>query len=145
MRGRDSYRLGKRDEANELLEFFLSDRRPRDGTNGRKSPGRDPRSPGHLGDVRHTWIAAEYLLTLASMVASEREATDSLVLASGMPWAWIAEEDGFAVSGLPTRHGTLEFAASKPTASEIIEVEIGQLRSPCRPADFPSPRPCRRA
>ena len=36
---------------------------------------RDPLSPGHLGDVPHTWIAAEYMLALISMVASEREAT----------------------------------------------------------------------
>ena len=117
-------RLGKRDEANELLEFFLSDRRPREWNQWPEITWRDPRSPGHLGDVPHTWIAAEYLLTLASMVASEREATDSLVSASGMPWAWIAEEDGFAVSGLPTRHGTLDFRI-KAHGVESIEVEIG--------------------
>jgi hypothetical protein len=100
-------RLGRRDEANELLSFFLSDRRPREWNQWPEITWRDPRAPGHLGDVPHTWIAAEYLLALASMVASEREATASLVLAAGMPWAWISKEDGFAVRGLPTRFGEL--------------------------------------
>jgi hypothetical protein len=117
-------RLGKRDVANELLEFFLSDRRPLEWNQWPEITWRDPRSPGHLGDVPHTWIAAEYLLALASMVAAEREAGDTMVLASGMPWKWIAEENGFAVNNLPTRHGTLDFKI-KATGNESIEVWIG--------------------
>jgi hypothetical protein len=121
-------RLGKRDVANELLEFFLSDRRPREWNQWPEITWRDPRSPGHLGDVPHTWIAAEYLLALASMVAAEREATSSMVLASGMPWAWISEETGFAVSRLPTRFGLLDFRIHA-TSSDSIHVEIGKTIS----------------
>jgi hypothetical protein len=117
-------RLGKRDTANELLEFFLSDRRPREWNQWPEISWRDPRSPGHLGDVPHTWIAAEYLLALASMVAAEREASASLVLASGLPWAWITGKNGFSVSGLPTRFGPLDFTI-KATGKESIHVEVG--------------------
>ena len=117
-------RLGKRDEANELLAFFLSDRRPLEWNQWPEITWRDPRSPGHLGDVPHTWIAAEYLLALTSMVASEREATASMVLASGLPWAWISGEAGFAVTGLPTRFGTLDFSI-KARGDDLIEVEVG--------------------
>jgi hypothetical protein len=58
------------------------------------------------------------------MVAAERESTASMVLASGMPWAWISEDDGFAVSHLPTRYGPLDFRihASSP---DMIHVGIG--------------------
>ena len=117
-------RLGKRDSANELLTFFLSDRRPREWNQWPEITWRDPRSPGHLGDVPHTWIAAEYLLALASMVAAEREATNALVLASGMPWAWISEEDGFSVNGLPTRYGPLDFKI-RADGEDTIHVSIG--------------------
>ena len=117
-------RLGKRDTAYELLEFFLSDRRPCEWNQWPEITWRDPRSPGHLGDVPHTWIAAEYLLAVASMVAAEREATDSLVLASGMPWAWIAEDGGFAVENLPTRYGLLDFKI-RAVRMGSIHVEIG--------------------
>lgn len=117
-------RLGKRDAARELLEFFLSDRRPVEWNQWPEITWRDPRSPGHLGDVPHTWIAAEYLLAVASMVAAEREATDSLVLASGMPWAWISEGNGFSVRRLPTRYGALDFKI-RATREGVIHVEVG--------------------
>ena len=121
-------RLGKRDVANELLDFFLSDRRPREWNQWPEITWKDPLSPGHLGDVPHTWIAAEYLLALASMVAAERESSDSLVLASGMPWAWISEESGFSVSQLPTRYGPLDFRIHA-TSDELIHVEIADTIS----------------
>ncbi len=117
-------RLGRRDEANELLKFFLSDRRPAEWNQWPEITWRDPRSPGHLGDVPHTWIAAEYLLAVADMVASEREASASLVLAVGMPWSWISGESGFAVRGLPTRTGGLDFSISA-RHEDSIRVEIG--------------------
>ena len=103
-------RLGQRGTANELLEFFLADRRMPEWNQWPEITWRDLRSPGHLGDVPHTWIAAEYILALSSMVAAEREASGSMVLAAGMPWAWVAEEDGFSVRRLPTRYGPLDFA-----------------------------------
>jgi len=117
-------RLGKRAEANKLLEFFLSDRRPVEWNQWPEITWRDARSPGHLGDVPHTWIAAEYLLAVASMVACEREDTASLVLASGMPWQWIAGEIGFAVNHLPTRFGTLDFKITA-AGSHTIHVTVG--------------------
>jgi hypothetical protein len=116
-------RLGNREVAAELLEFFLRDRRPSEWNQWPEITWRNPRSPGHLGDVPHTWIAAEYLLALASMVASEREADDSIHLASGMPWKWIAEDGGFSVRNLPTRHGTLDFAIRGDL--DAVRVEIG--------------------
>jgi hypothetical protein len=123
-------RLGNRDVANELLQFFLADRRPREWNQWPEITWRDPRAPGHLGDVPHTWIAAEYLLALASMVAAEREATAAMVLASGMPWAWISEDNGFAVSNLPTTCGPLDFKI-KASGNDSIEVDVrGLLRLP---------------
>ncbi len=116
-------RLGKRDIANELLTFFLSDRRPGEWNQWPEITWKNPRSPGHLGDVPHTWIAAEYLLALASMIAAEREDSASMVLASGMPWAWISEEDGFSVSHLPTRYGPLNFTIHAK-CNNIIQVSI---------------------
>ena len=117
-------RLGKRAEANELLAFFLSDQRPAAWNQWPEITWHNPRAPGHLGDVPHTWIAAEYMLALAAMVASEREASASMVLASGMPWAWISQQPGFAVTGLPTRFGTLDFTIAA-SGEHSIHLEVG--------------------
>jgi hypothetical protein len=122
-------RLGKREVAHELLEFFLSERRPAEWNQWPEITWKNPRSPGHLGDVPHTWIAAEYIFSLASIVADEREATDSLVLAGGMPWKWISEDGGFAVRNLPVRHGALDFQIHADTHSSI-RVQVGGLAAP---------------
>ena len=121
-------RIGKREEAHELLEFFLSDRRPLAWNQWPEITWRDPRSPGHLGDVPHTWIAAEYMLALASMVASEREGSEKMVLASGLSWAWISEESGFGVRGLATRYGKLDFHMAA-SGADGITFQVGTLVS----------------
>jgi F5/8 type C domain len=118
-------RIGKRHEAHELLEFFLSDRRPLEWNQWPEISWRDPRSPGHLGDIPHTWIAAEYMLAISSMIASEREASQQLVLASGIPWSWISEDDGFSVRGLKTRYGKLDLQISTQ-GPRSIRIHIGR-------------------
>ena len=123
-------RMGERAAANELLEFFLKDRRPPEWNQWPEIAWRDPRSPGHLGDVPHTWIAAEYILALAGMVADERESDASLVLAAGMPSAWLEGGRWFGVKGLPTRFGALDFRI-KAAGRRALDVEIGgALRMP---------------
>jgi F5/8 type C domain len=122
-------RLGKRETANELLEFFLSDRRPRGWNQWPEITWRDPRSPGHLGDVPHTWIAAEYILALSSMVVAERMATATMVLASGMPWEWISGDAGFSVRGLPSMSGPLDFHIHA-RSRDVIHVEIPAIAPP---------------
>ncbi|MFT4177250.1 MAG: hypothetical protein QM627_11415 [Luteolibacter sp.] len=112
-------RLGRRDESMELLEFFLSDRRPKEWNQWPEISWCDPRAPGHLGDVPHTWISAEYILAVLSMIVSEREETESLVLAGGMPWSWISTGKGFRVNGLPTCYGTLDFSIFSPNETKI--------------------------
>jgi hypothetical protein len=117
-------RIGKRKEAHELLDFFLSDQRPVEWNQWPEITWRDPRSPGHLGDVPHTWIAAEYMLAIFSMLANERESPENLVLASGMRWSWISEENGFTVDGLITRFGRLRLRIHA-NAPARIDLEIG--------------------
>lgn len=115
--------LGKRAEALELLEFFLSDRRPLRWNQWPEISWKDPRSPGHLGDVPHTWIASEYMLVFAHLFAYEREDDDALIIGAGVDDRWLAG-DGVVVRGLPTWHGSLDLAM-KRHADGSLHVEIG--------------------
>ena len=90
-----------------------SDRRPRRWNQWPEISWRDPRSPGHLGDVPHTWIAAEYMLVFASLFAYEREADDALIIGAGVDERWLAARGGIAVRGLPTWHGALDLAMKR--------------------------------
>jgi len=105
--------LGQRQRANELLDFFLSDRRRLDWNQWPEIAWRDPTSPGHLGDLPHTWIGAEYVLSLLTMFAFERESDQSLVIAAGLPSEWIDAEGGVQVRALPTWYGTLSFTLER--------------------------------
>jgi hypothetical protein len=124
-------RLGKRQSAFDLAKFFLGDRRPLAWNQWPEIAWRDPRSPGHVGDMPHTWIAAEFVLAFRSMLAFERERDESLVVAAGIPAEWLDSGDGIEVRELPTWYGTLSFAMKR--AHDAVDVELalaGDVRMP---------------
>ena len=101
-------RLGKRDAALELLRFFLSDRRPPPWNQWPEIAWKDQQAPAHVGDLPHTWIAAEYVLAVRSLFAYEREADRTLILAAGLAPEWI-EGSGVEVNEMRTLYGGLSY------------------------------------
>src|ERR1700730_2942806 len=116
-------RLGRRDAALELLRFFLADRRPRPWNQWPEIAWRDHQAPAHVGDLPHTWIAAEYLLAVRSLFAYERDADRSLIVAAGLAPEWI-EESGVQVSAMPTLYGPLSYSLRRMDAA-TVRFEIG--------------------
>lgn len=110
--------LGRRDDANELAAFLLTDRRPRPWNQWPEIAWRDPASPGHIGDVPHSWIGAEYMLAFRSMLVFEREAERALVIGAGVPAQWL-EGDGIAVVNLPTYFGPVSFPRSSTASASF--------------------------
>ncbi|MBY0274000.1 discoidin domain-containing protein, partial [Candidatus Binatia bacterium] len=113
--------LGMRDAANELADFLLADRRPPAWGQWPEITWRDPLSPGHIGDVPHAWIAAEWALAFRCMLAWERMDDEALVLAQGVPLAWL--DDGVVVDALATYWGTLAYTLRR-AADGAIEIEL---------------------
>jgi hypothetical protein len=121
-------RLGRRADADEVLGFFLGDRRPRAWNQWPEISWRDPRSPGHLGDVPHAWIGAEYVLAVLGMLAYERPVDDALVLAAGIPGSWL-DAGEISVQGLPTAWGPLGYRLRR--SGHALELELAPgLRVP---------------
>ena len=133
--------LGERASANELAEFLLDDRRPPAWNQWPEISWRDPRSPGHIGDVPHAWIGAEYALACRIMLAYERLADEALVVAAGVPDAWLAAGD-VVVDDLPTYWGRLGFTLRRAGAAALALSLRGDAAPPggivLRP---PLPRP----
>src|SRR5437016_7427256 len=124
-------RLGKRQTAFELAQFFLGDRRPPAWNQWPEIAWRDPRSPGHIGDLPHTWIAAEFVLAFRSMPAFQREADRALVVGAGIPAEWLEADGGVGVDGLPTWYGTLGFTMKRD--GDAVEMDLaltGDVRMP---------------
>jgi hypothetical protein len=122
-------RLGRRADAHELLAFMLSDRRPRAWQQWPEIAWRDARSPGHLGDLPHSWIAAEYALAVLSLFAYERAEDGTLVLAAGIPEAWIAGGERIGVAAFPTYWGALTYHA-RHLSDAAIEFDVASAIAP---------------
>jgi hypothetical protein len=122
--------LGERASANELGEFLLSDRRPRAWNQWPEISWRDPRSPGHIGDVPHAWIGAEYVLSFRTMLAYERTSDGALVVAAGVPAQWLDDGGEVVVRNLLTYYGPLGFALRRAGPDAIALALHGDLRPP---------------
>lgn len=111
-------RLNRRSDALELLRFFMSDRRPLPWNQWPEIAWRDPGAPAHIGDVPHTWIAAESVLAVRSLFVFEDTTREQLVLAAGIDAAWL-EGGGIRLSGVPTTIGKLDFRLVRSSASTV--------------------------
>jgi hypothetical protein len=114
-------RLGWTERAHELLGLFLNDRRPPGWNQWPEVVYRDLRAPSFLGDLPHTWVGSDYMRSFLDLLAYERESDHALVLAAGVPGAWLPE--GVAVRRLPTPWGLLDY--SLKAAGDGVRLRIG--------------------
>jgi hypothetical protein len=102
-------RLGWRERARELLDFFLGGRRPAQWNQWAEVVGREMRAPRFVGDMPHAWVGADFIRSALDLFAWEREKDGALVLAAGIPSLWLRGGPGVAVRGLRTPHGLLDY------------------------------------
>ncbi|MFH1679757.1 MAG: discoidin domain-containing protein, partial [Candidatus Eisenbacteria bacterium] len=122
-------RLGWRERAAELVDFFLSYRRPAGWAQWAEVVWRDERAPKFIGDMPHTWVGSDFVRSVLDMLVYPRESDESLVVGAGVPLAWLREPPGVEARGLPTPYGPIDLAMR--AAGETIEVRIdGSLNVP---------------
>jgi hypothetical protein len=68
------------------------------------------------------------MLSFLSMLAFEREADGALVIAAGIPEAWLTE--GVTVRGLPIHYGTLSYTLRKEGTDTLRVAISGDLAVP---------------
>ncbi len=115
-------RLGWRERAGELLDFFLKDRRPLAWNGWAEVVGRDGRKPRFIGDMPHAWVASDYVRSVLDMFAYERDSDHALVLGAGLPPSWFSGPAGVGVAGLRTPYGPLTWSARMQGAKLILRV-----------------------
>ena len=113
-------RLGWRERAQRLLEFFLDDRRPSAWKQWAEVVAQDYRAPTYLGDIPHLWVGSDFVRSFIDMIAYEREEDDALVLGAGIPNSWL--DEGVRVHGLRTIYGPLDFEARREGAQVIVTI-----------------------
>ena len=114
-------RLGRRERIGELLGFFLEGRRPAGWNQWAEVVGREARKPRFIGDMPHGWVASDFIRSALDMFAYERESDRSMVLAAGLPAAWL-QGAGVAIERLRTPWGMLGYSLRRDASRLVLAV-----------------------
>lgn len=116
-------RLGQRERALQALDFFMADRRPQAWNGWAEVVGRELRESRFIGDMPHAWISSDYIRSALDLFAYERDADHALVLAAGVPTAWLDTAEGVGVRDLRTAYGSLTYAFRKQGRDYVLTLE----------------------
>ena len=122
-------RLGWRERAAELLDYFYADQRPAKWNQWAEVVGRDMREPRFVGDMPHGWISSDYIRAALDSFAYERESDHALLLAEGVPLDWL-RGDGIGLQGLRTPYGSLSYTLAAVDGTLSLRVEAMRRTPP---------------
>jgi hypothetical protein len=78
----------------------------------------------------HTWVGAEYIRAIRTMLVYEREEDRALVIAAGIRPEWLDNDTGVGVKRLPTHLGALNYRLRK-TDEQTLQLDLtGDLTVP---------------
>ena len=118
-------RLGQRERALKALDFFFADVRPRAWNGWAEVVARDLRRQVFIGDMPHAWISSDYIRSALDLFAYERDRNHALVLAAGIPTAWVDSDTGVGVQGLRTAYGSLSYRFRREQGTYVLSIEAG--------------------
>ncbi len=121
-------RLGQRDRARALLDYFFRDQRPAGWNQWAEVVGREPRRPRFVGDMPHAWVASDYIRSVLDMFAYERQNEKALVVTAGIPTDWFTGP-GFAVKNQRTPYGSLDIVVRNHGTDIVVSLD-GDARPP---------------
>jgi hypothetical protein len=126
-------RLGWRERAGELLDYFMAYRRPRGWAQWSEVVWRDERTPHFIGDLPHTWVGSDFVRSVLDMLVYERARDSTLVVAAGVPLSWLEAGAGtfsrsaesLHVRGVRTIYGPVRYTLSARGDSVAVALEAG--------------------
>lgn len=116
-------RLGQKARAHAAVDFFFLGQRPKEWRQWAEVVYRDPNTPKFIGDMPHTWVGSDFIRSALDMFAFERESDSSLVIAAGIPEAWVRESPGVRIRNLSTHYGRLSYTMRASENSVQLHIE----------------------
>ncbi|WP_425602528.1 discoidin domain-containing protein [Luteimonas galliterrae] len=117
-------RLGWRERAWSAVDFFFADREPAAWNQWAEVVARERRKPFFVGDLPHAWVASDFVRSALDMFAYVREIDDSIVLAAGIPAAWL-DGEGVAIRDLRTANGKLAYSLRREGGTLRLDIPKG--------------------
>jgi hypothetical protein len=105
-------RLGQRGIAHEVLDWFMSHRRPLGWRHWAEVVHRDPKTPISVGDMPHTWVGSDFVRSVRNFLVYERE-DGAIVVGAGIKYDWMFEPNGEMSFALNTPRGTIKFSGRR--------------------------------
>jgi hypothetical protein len=118
-------RFGWRERAAERIAWFLDAQRPPGWRQWPEVVWRAEREPHFLGDLPHTWVGSDWIRSVLDLLAYEREADASLVLAAGVPSSWLQPAPGIVLRDLRTPFGALGYRLFAAGDTTVMQVDAG--------------------
>ena len=118
-------RLGRREVAHELLDFFFRDQRPAAWNHWAEVVWKDVDAPKFIGDMPHTWVGSDYIRSVTDMFAYEREADDALVMGAGIVEEWVTTAPGVSIRALATYYGPLTYTVTGSPTEARMRISAG--------------------
>lgn len=119
-------RLGQRERALEALDWYMQAQRPTGFRHWAEVIWHDRDTPKFIGDMPHTWVAADFLNSMRALLAYERDRDQALVLFAGVPERWL--DEGVSFTGLVTRWGRLDASVRRERGE--IRIRVASQRTP---------------
>ena len=124
-------RLEQPERARELLRFFFEGQRPAAWNQWAEVVWRDPATPRFIGDMPHTWVGSAYINAVRSMFVYEDERREALLLAAGVPRAWLDVPGGrVRIAAFPTLYGDVSYTLAREGGAYILRFDAAPPNPP---------------
>jgi hypothetical protein len=131
-------RLGEKQRALSLLNFFFEGQRPAPWRQWAEVVWHDRDTPKFVGDMPHSWVGSDYIRSILDMFAYDRASDSALVVGAGIAERWVREAPGVFVRTLGTPYGTIDMNI-RAIGNRLTAQIGGALRVPPGGIVFRSP------
>ncbi len=130
-------RLGEKQRAFDLLNFFFHDQRPYGWNHWAEVVWKDRDTPKFIGDMPHSWVGSGYINAVRTMFVYENDDT-SLTIGAGIEEKWFNSPKGISIKNLPTFFGNVSYSMAKKDNKVKVEITCN-VDSSCKMMVLKSP------
>lgn len=123
---------GNKERANNLLNYFMQDRRPLGWNHWAEVVWRDPNKSEFIGDMPHAWIGSGYINAVRAMFVYEQNDDKALLIGAGIPQQWLNEKEPIAIENFPTYYCVFSMNMQKIDNRILVNISAKNVISPVK-------------